>query len=101
MLPTDIGPDDVLYWVTDMGWIMGAWEIVGAHAAGACVVMYEGAPDYPAPDRLWSLCAAHGVTVLGLSPTLVRGLMPHGEAPVRAHAAVSRSRSRWRDRSSP
>jgi acetyl-CoA synthetase len=82
---TDVGPDDVLYWVTDMGWIMGIWEMVGAHAAGACVLMYEGAPDYPKPDRLWALCEAHKVSVFGLSPTLIRGLIAHGEEPVQAH----------------
>jgi acetyl-CoA synthetase len=81
----DVKADDVLYWVTDMGWIMGPLEMVGGHAAGAAVFMYEGAPNYPAPDRLWSMCSRHGVTVLGISPTLVRALMPAGEEPVRAH----------------
>jgi acetyl-CoA synthetase len=82
---TDVKPDDLLYWVTDMGWIMGPWEMVGSHAAGACVFMYEGAPNHPAPDRLWDMCERHGVTILGISPTLVRALMPAGEEPVRAH----------------
>jgi acetyl-CoA synthetase len=77
---TDVGSDDVLYWVTDMGWIMGPWEMIGGHAAGATVVMYEGAPDHPAPDRLWEISARHAVTVLGVSPTLVRALMPAGDA---------------------
>ncbi len=81
----DAKPDDVLYWVTDMGWIMGPLEMVGGHAAGAAVFMYEGAPNYPAPDRLWSMCANHGITVLGISPTLVRALMPAGEDKVRSH----------------
>ena len=48
----DVKPDDVLYWVTDMGWIMGPLEMVGGHAAGAAVFMYEGAPNHPGPDRL-------------------------------------------------
>ena len=82
---TDVKPDDLLYWVTDMGWIMGPWEMVGTHAAGACVFMYEGAPNYPAPDRLWDMCERHGVSILGISPTLVRALMPAGEEPVRSH----------------
>jgi acetyl-CoA synthetase len=82
---TDVKPDDLLYWVTDMGWIMGPWEMVGAHAAGACVFMYEGAPNHPGPDRLWDMCERHGVSVLGISPTLVRALMPAGEEPVRSH----------------
>ena len=82
---TDVHPDDVLYWVTDMGWIMGPWEMVGTHASGACVFMYEGAPNYPGPDRLWDMCERHGVSILGISPTLVRALMPAGEEPVKAH----------------
>ncbi len=82
---TDVHPDDLLYWVTDMGWIMGPWEMVGAHANGACVFMYEGAPNHPGPDRLWEMCARHGVTILGISPTLVRALMPAGKGPVEAH----------------
>jgi acetyl-CoA synthetase len=82
---TDVTPDDVLYWVTDMGWIMGPWEMVGTHAAGGCVFMYEGAPNHPGPDRLWDMCERHGVSILGISPTLVRALMPAGEEPVRSH----------------
>jgi acetyl-CoA synthetase len=47
--------------------------------------MYEGAPNHPHPGRLWEMCARHGVTVLGVSPTLIRALMPAGEDVVRAH----------------
>jgi acetyl-CoA synthetase len=81
----DVTPRDLLYWVTDMGWIMGPLEIVGGHAAGACVLMYEGAPNYPKADRLWSMIERHEVTVLGVSPTLIRALMPAGEDAVNAH----------------
>jgi acetyl-CoA synthetase len=81
----DVKPHDVLYWVTDMGWIMGPLEIVGGHAAGACVFMYEGAPNYPQADRLWAMIERHEVSVLGISPTLIRALMPAGEDAVRAH----------------
>ena len=81
----DCRPGDSLFWVTDIGWIMGPWEITGTLASGATLVLYDGAPDHPAPDRLWSLVESHGVTILGISPTLVRSLMPHGEEMVRAH----------------
>jgi acetyl-CoA synthetase len=81
----DVHPDEVLYWVTDMGWIMGPFEVVGGHALGACVFLYEGAPNHPRPDRLWEMCARHRVNVLGVSPTLVRALMPAGADVVRAH----------------
>jgi acetyl-CoA synthetase len=49
------------------------------------MVLLEGAPDYPAPDRLWSLVERHGVAILGVSPTLIRALMRHGAEPVRSH----------------
>jgi len=81
----DARPGEVLYWVTDMGWIMGPLEIVGGHANGATVLMYEGAPNHPAPNRLWDICERHGVTILGVSPTLIRALMPAGEEMVTKH----------------
>jgi len=65
--------------------MMGTWAIVGSMLLGARLVLYEGAPDYPAPDRLWSLVARHKVTHLGLSPTVIRASMAHGEEPVRSH----------------
>jgi acetyl-CoA synthetase len=85
----DAKPGSVLYWVTDMGWIMGPLEMVGGHAAGATVFMYEGAPNYPGPDRLWKMIADHRIEILGISPTLVRALMPSGEDPVHAHDITS------------
>jgi acetyl-CoA synthetase len=75
---TDIKRGDRVHFATDMGWIMGPWTIVGAGALGATVVFAEGAPDWP-HDRLWKLVESEQVTMLGLSPTLVRGLIPHGE----------------------
>ncbi|HYI45424.1 MAG TPA: AMP-binding protein [Actinomycetota bacterium] len=81
----DVKPNELLYWVTDMGWIMGPLEMVGGHANGAAVFMYEGAPNHPAPDRLWSMIDRHGINILGISPTLVRALMPAGEEPVKKH----------------
>jgi acetyl-CoA synthetase len=49
------------------------------------MVLYEGAPDHPGPDRLWAIVARHRVSHLGLSPTVIRALMAHGEEPVRGH----------------
>ncbi len=74
----DSGPDDVMHFSTDMGWIMGPWTVVGAGAAGTTIVYAEGAPDWP-PDRLWSLVERERVSILGCSPTLIRGLLPHGD----------------------
>lgn len=81
----DVRPADTVYWVTDMGWMMGPWLVMGTALLGGTVFLYDGAPDYPAPDRLWSLLERHAVTILGISPTLVRSLMQHGEEPVRRH----------------
>ncbi|MCB1038416.1 MAG: AMP-binding protein, partial [Acidimicrobiales bacterium] len=69
----------------DFGWIMGPWEIVGTLANGATVCLYEGAPDFPETDRLWAYLERHGVTILGISPTLVRAVMAHGDEPVTRH----------------
>ena len=81
----DLHRDETLYWVTDMGWIMGPWEMVGAGCAGATVVLYEGAPDWPRPDRVWASVEQHGVNVLGVSPTLIRALKTAGDEHPAAH----------------
>ena len=81
----DLQPDETLYWVTDMGWMMGPWLVFGTLLLGATMVLYDGALDYPEPDRLWALVERHHITALGISPTLVRGLLRHGEGPVRGH----------------
>jgi len=75
---TDVRRGDRVFFSTDMGWIMGPWTVVGAGAAGATVVYMEGAPDWP-HDRLWRIVEEERVTMLGLSPTLVRALIPKGE----------------------
>jgi len=75
---TDVKRGDRIHFATDMGWIMGPWTLVGGGAAGATIVFAEGAPDWP-DDRLWRLVESERVTMLGLSPTLVRALIPKGE----------------------
>jgi len=74
----DVRAGDRVLFATDMGWIMGPWTVVGAGALGAAIVFMEGAPDWP-PDRLWKLVESERVTMLGLSPTLVRALVAKGE----------------------
>ena len=71
----DMHEDDTLFWVSDMGWMMGPWELLGATLLGATVVLYDGAIDYPSAARLWHLIEEHRVSVLGVTPTLVRVLM--------------------------
>jgi acetyl-CoA synthetase len=80
---------DVVYWMTDMGWMMGPWLVFGSLLLGATFLMYEGAPDFPGPDRLWEMVARHRITVLGLSPTLVRTQIPHGVNIIKAHDITS------------
>jgi acetyl-CoA synthetase len=82
---TDVHQADLIYWMTDMGWMMGPWLVFGATLLGASFFLSDGAPDYPGADRIWRQVARHGITVLGISPTLVRALMKHGVAPARAH----------------
>lgn len=81
----DLREGDRLFWFTDLGWMMGPWAILGGLILGASVFLYDGAPDHPGPERLWRMVEAHGLTHLGLSPTLVRALIPLGEEPIRAH----------------
>lgn len=76
---TDVHPGDLIYWVTDMGWMMGPWLVFGSLILGGTMFLYDGAPDYPAPDRLWAMVERHRITALGISPTLIRSLIPHGE----------------------
>jgi acetyl-CoA synthetase len=77
----DVHRGDVFTWITDMGWIMGPLSVMGVHANGGTLLLYEGAPDTPSPQRIWELVERHGVAVLGVSPTLIRALKSTGEAP--------------------
>ena len=81
----DLRAGERLFWFTDMGWMMGPWLIIGALTLGATAFLYEGAPDYPAPDRIWSMIARHRITHLGISPTLVRALIPSGTEHIARH----------------
>ncbi|MGD2026933.1 MAG: AMP-binding protein [Anaerolineales bacterium] len=78
---TDVHPGDIIYWMTDMGWMMGPWLVFGSLLLGATFFIYDGAPDYPGPDRLWQIVENHEITTLGISPTLVRALISHGTTP--------------------
>jgi acetyl-CoA synthetase len=82
---TDLHAGEVFDWITDMGWIMGPLSMVGSHALGATMVMYEGAPDFPEPDRVWASVERHRVNMLGISPTLIRALKTHGDEWVEKH----------------
>lgn len=82
---TDVHAGDVIYWMTDMGWMMGPWQVFGSLLLGATMFLYDGAPDFPGPDRLWELVETHHINQMGVSPTLIRSLIPHGEEHFKKH----------------
>jgi acetyl-CoA synthetase len=75
----DVRPGERVMWVTDMGWVMGPLLVFGSLMLGGTAVLYDGAPDHPNPMRVWTVAERHGVTHLGISPTLTRVLMSAGE----------------------
>ena len=82
----DVRPGEPFFWMTDIGWMMGPWEIIGCLLYRTPVVLFDGAPNFPTSDRLWETCARQGVVTLGCSPTLVRLLMrAHDGAGPRDH----------------
>jgi len=81
----DHKPEDRFFWVSDIGWMMGPWTLIGNHAFGGTTFMYEGAPDHPEPDRFWEMIDRHGLTVFGISPTAIRALQKHGDEWLEGH----------------
>lgn len=81
----DLRDDDVLFWFTDLGWMMGPWAIAATLMLGSTLFIYDGAPDFPNPGRIWEMVERHRVTTLGLSPTVIRGLMRSGDEWVKKH----------------
>jgi len=82
---TDVHAGDVVHWMTDMGWMMGPWLVFGSLLLGSTMFLYDGAPDYPGPDRVWALVERYKVTQLGVSPTLIRSLLPYGDEHFKKH----------------
>jgi len=83
----DLRHDDVFWCTADVGWITGhSYVAYGPLAVGATLVMYEGAPTFPAGDRMWEICARHGVTVFYTAPTAIRALMKLGDALPARHS---------------
>ena len=86
----DVGRDDDLFWwFTDIGWMMGPWEIIGCWLNRTPFLVCEGAPDYPGPDRLWEMVDRHKVSHLGISPTAIRLLMRSGLDPLKDKSLAS------------
>ncbi|WP_457549816.1 AMP-binding protein [Archaeoglobus sp.] len=73
----DLKDEDVLMWITDIGWMMGPWQIIGCQHLGGTHVIFEGAPDYPA-DRIWRMIEEYEISILGGSATVYRMLKRYG-----------------------
>jgi acetyl-CoA synthetase len=77
----DLRDEDVFWCTADVGWVTGhSYVAYGPLAAGATILLYEGAPTYPDGGRFWKLCQAHGVTIFYTAPTAIRALMKLGDA---------------------
>lgn len=82
----DIKDDDRYWCAADPGWITGhSYIVYGPLINGSTIMMYEGAPNYPYPDRWWKIVENYGITILYTSPTAIRGLMRFGEDWVSNH----------------
>ena len=75
----DQKPQDRFFWVSDIGWMMGPWTLIGNHHFAGTTFMYEGAPDHPDPGRFWEMIEDHRITTFGVSPTAIRALRKHGD----------------------
>ena len=73
--------DEDIYWCTaDIGWVTGhSYVVYGPLSNGATVLMYEGAPNYPEPDRFWKIIERHGVNIFYTAPTAIRAFIKWGE----------------------
>jgi len=75
----DVKPDSRFYWITNIGWMMGPWEIMGVQNFGGAYLIYEGNPFYPNHERVLDMISRHRLTHLGLSPTYSRSLKTKGD----------------------
>ncbi len=86
----DLKDEDVYFCTADVGWITGhSYVVYGPLACGATVMMYEGAPNHPEPDRFWQIIDRHAVTVFYTAPTAIRSFMRSGDDYVKRHSLKS------------
>lgn len=82
----DIREDDTYWCTADSGWITGhTYVLYGPLSLGATTVMYEGVPNYPAPDRLWQIVEKFRISIFYTAPTLLRGIMKDGDEWITKH----------------
>jgi acetyl-CoA synthetase len=70
----DIKENDIITWITDIGWMMGPWLIFGALINKATIFIYNGSPDYPNIDIIWELTKKYNINIVGLSPSYIRAI---------------------------
>ena len=86
----DLKEDDVYWCTADIGWVTGhSYIVYGPLQNGATVVMYEGAPNHPQPDRFWSIIDRHKVTVFYTAPTAIRTFIKWGDEWPNKHSMAS------------
>jgi acetyl-CoA synthetase len=82
----DLKEEDIYWCTADIGWVTGhSYVVYGPLAAGATVVIYEGAPDFPKQDRFWDMIERHKVSIFYTAPTAIRSFMKWGEQLPKAH----------------
>ena len=86
----DLREDDVYWCTADIGWVTGhSYVLYGPLQNGVTVLMYEGAPNWPEPDRFWQIVARHKVSVFYTAPTAIRAFIKWGDSWVRKHSLAS------------
>ncbi len=86
----DLQEDDVYWCTADIGWVTGhSYVVYGPLQNGATVMMYEGAPNWPEPDRFWKIVDAHRVTIFYTAPTAIRAFTKWGDEWVRKYSLTS------------
>jgi len=86
----DLKEEDIYWCSADVGWVTGhSYVVYGPLSNGATVVMYEGAPNWPEPDRFWKLIEDHGVTVFYTAPTAIRAFIRAGDEYPNRHDLTS------------
>jgi acetyl-CoA synthetase len=97
----DHRPADRFFWLSDIGWMMGPWTILGNHLFGGTILLYDGAPDFPGPMRLWEIIERHQITTFGISPTAIRMLskLAGGLPPMESLRLLGSTGEPWDDAS--
>ena len=86
----DLQEDDVYWCTADVGWVTGhSYVVYGPLLNGATVMLYEGAPNWPEPDRFWQIVDRHKVSIFYTAPTAIRAFMKWGTECVRKHSLAS------------